>query len=72
MSNVSCCDGPPVNVFGERRGWTAEESRAKTGEIYQTLLRIFDLAEGESIPTNEAADTLALRRIEDSRTLQNS
>lgn len=64
--------GGLVNVFGEIHDWGPERSRRKAGETYQTLLRIFALAEGESMPTNEAADRLAERRIEESRRLQKS
>ncbi len=64
--------GGLVNVFGEINDWSTDRSHRKAGEIYQTLLRIFELAERDAIPTNEAADQLAERRILESRTLQKS
>jgi leucine dehydrogenase len=55
--------GGVVSVFGELEGWTAERARAKAGEIYDTLLRIFETAERDGIPTVEAADRMAERRL---------
>lgn len=56
--------GGLINVFGELNGWTAERSMRKAGDIYATLAQIFELAEGEGIPTYVAADRMAERRIE--------
>jgi leucine dehydrogenase len=56
--------GGLINVFGELNGWTAERSMRKAGDIYATLSQIFELAEGEGIPTYVAADRMAERRIE--------
>ena len=56
--------GGLINVFGELNGWTAERSMRKAGEIYNTLLEIFSLAEAEGVPTYVAADRIAERRIE--------
>ncbi len=64
--------GGLVNVFGEINDWSQERSHRKAGETYETLLRIFELAEGDSIPTNMAANALAERRIQQSRRLQKS
>lgn len=51
--------GGLANVYGEIQGWTPEMSREKAGEIYETLLRIFALAEEESVSTSVAADRMA-------------
>ncbi len=56
--------GGLINVYGELQGWTAERAMRKAGEIYGTLLRIFELAQTEGIPTYVAADRIAEQRIE--------
>ena len=55
--------GGVINVYGELHGWTEERSKKKAGEIYDTLLRIFQMAKDEKIPTYKAADRLAEQRI---------
>jgi len=61
--------GGLINVYGELQGWTREQSRAKAGEIYDTLLRVFDLAEAEGVSPGEAAGRVAEQRIQDARHL---
>jgi leucine dehydrogenase len=56
--------GGLINVNSELQGWSAERAQRKAGEIYDTLLRLFDLAKAEGLPTYRAADRLAERRIE--------
>lgn len=56
--------GGLINVYGELNGWSAERSKQKAGEIYDTLLQIFELAKEQGIPSSEAADRVAERRIE--------
>lgn len=51
--------GGLANVYGELQGWTPETSKAKAGEIYETLLRIFARADEEALPTSVAADRVA-------------
>jgi leucine dehydrogenase len=46
----------------EMLGWDVPQTLAKTDAIYDTLLRIFDLAQREKIPTYQAADRLAEER----------
>lgn len=46
----------------EMLGWGIPETLAKTDAIYDTLLKIFTLAEKEKIPTYQAADRLAEER----------
>jgi leucine dehydrogenase len=55
--------GGVINVYGEIHRWPAERSQKKAGEIYDTLLRIFEIARQERIPTYRAADRLAEQRI---------
>jgi leucine dehydrogenase len=64
--------GGLCNVYGELQDWTAEQSKKKAGGIYQTLLRIFERAEEEGIPTSVAADRIARQRIVEARELQRS
>ncbi len=61
--------GGLINVYGELHGWSAERSKHKAADIYDTLLRIFELAESEGIPPYEAADKVAENRILEARTL---
>ena len=56
--------GGLINVYGELNGWSAERAKRKAGEIYETLIQLFELADQEGIPTWVAADRLAERRIE--------
>jgi leucine dehydrogenase len=56
--------GGLINVYGELKGWSADQSMRKAGEIYSTLLHLFELAREEGIPTYQAADRLAEQRIE--------
>jgi leucine dehydrogenase len=55
--------GGLINVNAELQGWTMERARNKAGEIYDTILRVFEIAEEESIPSYRAADRLAEQRI---------
>ena len=53
-----------INVYGELHRLAARaRRRKKAGEIYDTLLRIFEIAKRERIPTYRAADRLAEERI---------
>jgi leucine dehydrogenase len=55
--------GGLINVCGELNQWTPERSMRKAGDIYNTLLRLFELSEAEGLPTYRAADRLAEQRI---------
>lgn len=55
--------GGLINVCGELNGWAAERSMRKAGDIYGTLVRLFELSAAEGIPTYKAADRLAEDRI---------
>jgi len=55
--------GGLINVNAELHGWSLERARNKAGEIYDTILRVFDIAKEEHIPSYQAADRLAEQRI---------
>ncbi|HEX6912042.1 MAG TPA: hypothetical protein VF142_16690, partial [Longimicrobium sp.] len=55
--------GGLINVYGELNGWTSERAMRKAGDIYSTLLRIFELSANEGVPTYLAADRIAEQRI---------
>ena len=61
--------GGVINVYAEIEGWPAERSLRKAGEIYNTLIRILELAEAEKITTAEASDMVAEQRMEEVRYL---
>ncbi|RMH17669.1 MAG: amino acid dehydrogenase [Gemmatimonadetes bacterium] len=64
--------GGLINVYGELNDWTPERSKRKAADIYNTLLRIFQRAEDENVPTSVAADRVAEHRLEQARALQRS
>jgi leucine dehydrogenase len=64
--------GGLINVYGELNGWTSERSKRKAGEIYDTLDQLFELSREEGLPTNEAADRLAERRIQQVGAIQHT
>jgi len=64
--------GGLINVYGELKGWSPERAKRKAGEIYSTLLRVFEHAEAEGIPTSEAADQIAEQRLAQARHLGRS
>ena len=55
--------GGLINVNAELHGWSLERARNKAGEIYDTILRVFEIATEEKIPSYQAADRLAEERI---------
>jgi len=64
--------GGLINVYGELNGWTPERSKRKAGEIYDTLDQLFELAREEGLPTSDAADRLAERRIQQVGAIQHT
>jgi len=52
-----------INVNAELNGWAPERARNKAGEIYDTILRVFEIAREEGITSYKAADRLAEQRI---------
>lgn len=57
--------GGLINVATEIFGGNSESAWQKTNEIYNTLLKIYAIAEKEDITTSEAAKRLAEKRIQD-------
>jgi leucine dehydrogenase len=55
--------GGLINVNAEVEGWSLERSHQKAEEIYDTILRVLQLASDEKIPTYRAADRLAEQRL---------
>jgi leucine dehydrogenase len=55
--------GGVINVYGEIVGWDAQHALDKADDIYDTILKVFDIAEAKKIPTYEAADRLAEQRL---------
>ncbi|MEO7084514.1 MAG: Glu/Leu/Phe/Val dehydrogenase [Gemmatimonadaceae bacterium] len=55
--------GGVINVYSELAGWTTERSLRKADEIYDTILKVFEISKSEKIPTYLAADRLAEQRI---------
>ncbi|MEP6591593.1 MAG: Glu/Leu/Phe/Val dehydrogenase [Gemmatimonadota bacterium] len=55
--------GGVINVYGELQGWTMERAKRKAQEIYDTMLRVFAIADRDKLPSYEAADRLAEERI---------
>jgi leucine dehydrogenase len=55
--------GGVINVYSELAGWTHERSLRKADEIFDTLLGVYAIAKEKGIPTYEAADALAERRL---------
>jgi len=55
--------GGVINVYSEIAGWTRERALRKADEIFDTLLGVYEIAKTQGIPTYEAADELAERRL---------
>ena len=55
--------GGLMNVSMEFEGWNEERAYRMTRQIYYNLMRIFDIAERDDIPTWKAADRMAEERI---------
>ena len=55
--------GGVINVYGEVEGWDAQHALDKADDIYDTVLRVFEIAEKYKIPTYEAADRVAEQRL---------
>jgi leucine dehydrogenase len=55
--------GGVINVFGEVAGWNAQRALDKADDIYDTILKVFEIADAQHISTYEAADRLAEQRL---------
>jgi leucine dehydrogenase len=56
--------GGVINVYSELAGWSSARAFRKADEIYDTVLRVFQIAKQDGVPTHEAADRLAEQRID--------
>ncbi len=56
--------GGLINVYNELNGYNRDRALLTTRHIYDNVLRIFELAQEQSIPTHRAANQLAENRIE--------
>lgn len=63
--------GGVINLALELTRYDAEQARAKTSEIYQTMERIIARSKAEGITTAKVADMLALERIGAARKMKN-
>ena len=55
--------GGVINVYGEVSGWDAQRALDKADDIYDTVLKVFEISKKEGIPTYKAADRLAEQRL---------
>jgi leucine dehydrogenase len=55
--------GGLINVNSELENWPAERAFKLAGEIYSTMIRVFEIAKEEKVPTYIAADRLAEKRV---------
>ena len=56
-----------INIADEHGGYDREAAERHIAGIYDTTLRVFELAERDGITTAEAADRYAEERIEAAR-----
>jgi leucine dehydrogenase len=59
--------GGVINVYSELAGWDAQRSLRKADDIYNTILGVFEIAKQDGIPSFQAADRLAERRLAEVR-----
>ena len=52
-----------LDCLPEVAGWDAQKALDKADDIYDTVLKVFDIAEKMNIPKYEAADRLAEQRL---------
>jgi leucine dehydrogenase len=55
--------GGVINVYGELAGWDSSRALRQADEIYDTVLHVFEIAKQDGIPSYQAADRLAERRL---------
>lgn len=61
--------GGLINVAHELSGYSEDLAKSDTRKIFQTTLKVFELADAKRIPTNQASDELALKRIHEVQSL---
>ncbi len=57
--------GGLINVAHELSGYSDELAQADAKRIYQTMFKVYELAKKSNIPTNQASDELAQKRIQE-------
>lgn len=62
--------GGLINVNAEIEGWDLERAHTKAGEIYDTILRVLQVAAEQGIPSYRAADRLAEQRLAEAKQRQ--
>lgn len=55
--------GGLMNVFVELEGYSSDRAFEKTNQVYDNLMKVYQIAREENLPTQAAADRLAERRI---------
>ncbi len=55
--------GGLISVYQELKGYKLDAVKQKTSEIYDTCLEIFKESEEQNIPTHQASDKIAERRV---------
>lgn len=63
--------GGLINVANELDGYNRDRAFNQAEGIYETLMTIFATADEENIPTNEAAEKVAIKRMENVSKLRN-
>jgi leucine dehydrogenase len=61
--------GGLINVAHELSGYSEELAKADAKKIFQTTLKVLELAKARKIPTNQASDELAVKRIQEVKAL---
>ncbi len=64
--------GGIINVYHELKGYNKDRAMSDAAKIYDRLLEIFDIAEKEGIPTQQAAQVFARQRIENIKNLHDN
>lgn len=62
--------GGLINVFVELEGYSEERTRNYSSRIYDNLIKIFRLSREKNIPTHEAAEDIARKRIRETGELR--
>lgn len=55
--------GGLINVYQEMVGYDVDKAKEKTGQIYETLMGIFEESKSKGLSTHEASDALAERKV---------
>lgn len=56
--------GGLMNVFVELEGYSPERAFDKTKKVYDNMMKVFEVAKRDDVPTNVAADRMAEERIQ--------